>query len=80
MTLAIKRACICIGSCLNFPVDTVAPFVICQYFDNQREPLRQGGTSPENRRANGRHVYTPQIGSLEPNALAKEAKVEGRLR
>lgn len=42
MTLAIKRARICIGSCLNFPVDMVAAFVICQYFDSQREPRRQG--------------------------------------
>lgn len=32
---------ICIGSCLNFPVDMVAAFVISQYFDSQREPHRQ---------------------------------------
>lgn len=32
---------ICIGSCLNFPVDMVAAFVISQYFDSQREPRRQ---------------------------------------
>lgn len=33
---------ICIGSYLNFPVDTVAVLVIGQYFDSQRKPRRQG--------------------------------------
>lgn len=33
---------ICIDSCLNFPVDMAAVFVISLYFDSQRKPRRQG--------------------------------------
>lgn len=36
---------ICIDSCLNFPVDMVAVFVISPHFDSQRKLQRQGGYS-----------------------------------